>query len=192
MADAAASPSALLDDAASLRFFDERVRWQASQFQDAMIDVEVRRAPARLPTPMSVVLLAPSASPQRAETVPEARSRRARSQVVVGIPFYTERDNVVSQLVTLRQVFQERRQRALVVVIGEHTRCDMLEDIAVDDIEESEPCAPSLEPPFSRLITFWKPHRRYQGKPWSVRAGQLLAAAAGAHLVILDADIQAR
>jgi hypothetical protein len=112
--------------------------------------------------------------------------------VVVGIPFYTERDNVVSQLVTLRQVFQERRQRALVVVIGEHTRCDMLEDIAVDDIEESEPCAPSLEPPFSRLITFWKPHRRYQGKPWSVRAGQLLAAAAGAHLVILDADIQVR
>jgi hypothetical protein len=43
MADTAASPSALLDDAASLRFFDERVRWQASQFQDAMIDVEVRR-----------------------------------------------------------------------------------------------------------------------------------------------------
>ena len=83
-------------------------------------------------------------------------------QVVVGIPFYTERDNVVSQLVTLRQVstrrkrtqraittahnrvfrrcqvFQERRQYSLIVVIGEHSRCDLLEDIAIDDIEESE------------------------------------------------------
>lgn len=109
----------------------------------------------------------------------------------MGIPFYTERDNVVSQLVTLRQVFQERRQPALIVVIGEHARCDLLEDIAVDDIEESEPCAPpSPDPHFARLITFWKPHKRYQGKPWSVRAAQLLAAAAGAHLLIVDADIQ--
>ena len=32
--------------------------------------------------------------------------------------------------------------------------------------------------------------RHSQGKPWSVRAGQLLAAAANAHLVIVDADIQ--
>ena len=88
------------------------------------------------------------------------------------------------------QVFQERKQHSLIAVIGEHARCDMLEDIAVDDIEESEPCAPpSSEPPYARIITFWKPHKRFQGKPWSVRAGQLLAAAAGAHLVIVDADI---
>jgi len=110
------------------------------------------------------------------------------AQVVVGIPFYTERDNVVSQLVTLRQVstrraplcptttannrvlrrcqvFQERRQYCLIVVIGEHSRCDLLEDIAIDDIEESEPCAPpSSEPHFARLITFWKPHKRYQAR----------------------------
>ena len=31
-----------MDDAAALRFFDERVRWQTSQFADAMRDVEVR------------------------------------------------------------------------------------------------------------------------------------------------------
>jgi hypothetical protein len=35
-----------------------------------------------------------------------------------------------------------------------------------------------------------KPHRRFQGKPWSVRAAQLVAAAAHAHLIIVDADIQ--
>ena len=88
------------------------------------------------------------------------------------------------------QVFQERRQRALIVVIGELSRCDCVEDIAVDDIEEAEPCAaPQTEPPWSRLITFWKPARRYQGKPWSVRAAQLVAAAARASLCILDADI---
>jgi hypothetical protein len=71
------------------------------------------------------------------------------------------------------------------------SRCDCVEDIAVDDIEEPEPCAaPSTEAPYSRLITFWKPHRRFQGKPWSVRAAQLVAAAARAHLIIVDADIQ--
>jgi hypothetical protein len=32
-------------------------------------------------------------------------------QVVVGIPFYTERDNVVSQLVTLRQARMRSRSR---------------------------------------------------------------------------------
>ena len=60
-------------------------------------------------------------------------------------------------------MFQERRQYSLIVVIGEHSRCDLLEDIAIDDIEESEPCAPpSSEPHYARLITFWKPHKRYQ------------------------------
>ena len=60
-------------------------------------------------------------------------------------------------------MFQERRQFSLIVVIGEHSRCDLLEDIAIDDIEESEPCAPpSAEPHYARLITFWKPHKRYQ------------------------------
>ena len=44
MADAAASPSGAMDDATALRFFDERVRWQTSQFADAMRDVEVRRS----------------------------------------------------------------------------------------------------------------------------------------------------
>jgi hypothetical protein len=35
----------------------------------------------------------------------------ACAQVVVGIPFYTERDNVVSQLVTLRQARMRSRWR---------------------------------------------------------------------------------
>jgi len=75
------------------------------------------------------------------------------------------------------------------VVIGEISRCDFVEEIAVDDIEEPEPCqAASVS--YSRLVTFWKPHRRYQGKPWSVRAAQLVAAAAQAHCMIMDADIQ--
>ncbi len=79
------------------------------------------------------------------------------------------------------------------MVVGEFSRCDCVEAIAVDDIEEREPCGPasaSSEPPFAKLLTFWKPHKRFQGKPWSVRAAQLVAAAAGAHLVIVDADIQ--
>ncbi len=71
------------------------------------------------------------------------------------------------------------------------SRCDCVEDIAVSDLEEPEPAQPKQEA-FSRLVTFWKPHRRYQGKPWSVRAAQLVAAAANAHLMIVDADIQVR
>ena len=47
-ADAAASPSAAMDDATALRFFDERVRWQTLQFADAMRDVEVRCVCPRL------------------------------------------------------------------------------------------------------------------------------------------------
>jgi hypothetical protein len=66
---------------------------------------------------------------------------------------------------TAAQVFQERRQRALIVVVGEMARCDCVEDIAVDDIEEPEPCDVHTEPSFSRLITFWKPARRYQVRP---------------------------
>ena len=55
MAEAAASPSGAMDDASALRFFDERVRWQASQFEDAMRDVEVSAccAPARGARPLA-------------------------------------------------------------------------------------------------------------------------------------------
>ncbi len=70
-------------------------------------------------------------------------------------------------------MFQERRQRALIVVVGELSRCDCVEDIAVDDIEEPEPCAaPSAEPPFSRVMTFWKPHRRYQARHEAAKRAQ--------------------
>jgi len=88
-------------------------------------------------------------------------------------------------------VFQERKQRALVVVIGELSRCEFVAEIAVGDIEKTDPSLPAAPgPPYARVLTFWKPHRRYQGKPWSVRAAQVVAAAASAHLIIVDADIQ--
>ena len=44
--------------------------------------------------------------------------------VVVGIPFYTEITNIISVLVTLKEVFQQRRQRACLLVIGEFSRSD--------------------------------------------------------------------
>lgn len=47
---------------------------------------------------------------------------------------------------------------------------------------------------YVRVVTFWKPAVEFQQKPWSVRAFQRIAAAAnsgaGAHLMIVDADIQ--
>ncbi len=39
-------------------------------------------------------------------------------EVVIGIPFYTEISNITSVLVTLREVFQERRMKALICVMG--------------------------------------------------------------------------
>ena len=75
------------------RLFDERVNWQIGQFpRSALAEVEVRGLNSRRKQePGTETLLL--------------------SQVVLGVPFYNERDNVVSQLVTLRQVFNERKQK---------------------------------------------------------------------------------
>ena len=114
---------------------------------------------------------------------------------------------MVSQLVTLRQVFLERQQKvreqvlsffgpantrnvqALILVIGEFSRSDLVSDINISDIEEPEPGQPNACA-YTSIQSFWKPSARYVGKPWSVRAAQLVAAAVGAHLMIVDADIQ--
>ena len=129
--------------------------------------------------------------------------------VVVGIPFYTEITNIISVLVTLKQVFRQRRQPALLLVIGEFARSDMVEQIPLhqleDDedemeeecgVEESEECDRQYEERLTavHIESFWKPHPKYASKPFTVRALQVMADRAnggrGAHLIIMDADIQ--
>lgn len=111
--------------------------------------------------------------------------------VVVGIPFYTEVSNIISVLVTLREVFQERRQRCLVCVVGECARSDYVQMIDVAELEEGEAWEQER---FVGIETMWKPLPKFAQKPWAVRALQLVAAAAnngnGTHLLVVDADIQ--
>ena len=129
--------------------------------------------------------------------------------VVVGIPFYTEITNIISVLVTLKQVFRQRRQSALLLVIGEFARSDMVEQIPLHQLEDDEDDmdgaldeddADDGDDDFDarhtavHIESFWKPHPKYASKPFTVRALQVMADRAnggrGAHLIIMDADIQ--
>ena len=123
--------------------------------------------------------------------------------VVVGIPFYTEITNIISVLVTLKEVFQQRRQHACLLVIGEFSRSDLVESIPLhqledhdDDEEEDEDdgSGRGRRRSYVHIETFWKPHPKYASKPFTVRALQVMADSAnaghGAHLIIMDADIQ--
>ena len=122
--------------------------------------------------------------------------------VVVGIPFYTEITNIISVLVTLKEVFQQRRQHACLLVIGEFSRSDLVESIPLhqledhtDDPEEEEDVrGGGSRRSYVHIETFWKPHPKYASKPFTVRALQVMADSAndghGAHLLIMDADIQ--
>jgi hypothetical protein len=94
----ASEPCGEMDAAAALAFFDERVRWQVSQFQGALEDVECVNA--ALPVALRDTCETADSYPNH---VRFPRFAALRHRVVMGIPFYTERDNVVSQLVTLRQ-----------------------------------------------------------------------------------------
>lgn len=110
--------------------------------------------------------------------------------VVVGIPFYTEITNIISVLVTLKEVFKQRKQRALLCVIGEFSRSDMVESIPLHQLQDDETDGES----YVHIETFWKSHPKYASKPFTVRACQVVANSAnsgqGAHLCIMDADIQ--
>jgi hypothetical protein len=133
-------------------------------------------------------------------------------EVVVGIPFYTEVANIHSVLVTMRDVFQSRRQRALFVILGEFARQDCVEDIT--DCHEIEMGETWEKDAYVSIETMWKPHPKYASKPWTVRALQTIASCCGpeavpvspttpgaggatsstssrtgAHLLIMDADI---
>ena len=133
-------------------------------------------------------------------------------EVVVGIPFYTEVANIHSVLVTMRDVFQSRKQRALFVILGEFARQDCVEDIT--DCHEIEMGETWEKDAYVSIETMWKPHPKYASKPWTVRALQTIASycgpdiaptspvtagavgatssknsRAGAHLLIMDADI---
>ena len=133
--------------------------------------------------------------------------------VVVGIPFYTEITNIISVLVTLKQVFRQRRQPALLLVIGEFARSDMVELIPLHQLEDDEDdmeddgADPNDDDDGDgggehfgahqtavHIESFWKPHPKYASKPFTVRALQVMADRAnggrGAHLIIMDADIQ--
>ena len=130
--------------------------------------------------------------------------------VVVGIPFYTEITNIISVLVTLKQVFRARRQSALLLVIGEFARSDMVEQIPLHQLEDDEDDIAEAEAEGDEdeegdddstgrytavhIESFWKPHPKYASKPFTVRALQVMADRAnggrGAHLIIMDADIQ--
>ena len=57
--------------------------------------------------------------------------------VVVGIPFYTEITNIISVLVTLKEVFQQRKQHACLLVIGEFSRSDLVESIPLHQLEDT-------------------------------------------------------
>ena len=122
--------------------------------------------------------------------------------VVVGIPFYTEITNIISVLVTLKQVFRQRRQSALLLVIGEFARSDMVEQIPLHQLEDDEDddmddddddedereqekadeaaeaegrAGTSRRHTAVHIESFWKPHPKYASKPFTVRALQLLA-----------------
>ena len=106
------------------------------------------------------------------------RSKLRRIEVVVGIPFYTELANIHSVLVTLRDVFQRRKQRTLVVIMGEYARQDCIQDCISEcaDIERGE----SWETEgWVSIETMWKPHPKYASKPWTVRALQIIASQCG-------------
>jgi hypothetical protein len=123
--------------------------------------------------------------------------------VIIGIPFYTEITNIISVIITLKEVFQQRKQRACIMIVGEQTQAQMvqlikphhLEDAPEDyelDVDNNNRNSSSII--YTSIVTFWKPEPKYASKPFSVRALQIAAASAnrgnGAHLVIMDADIQ--
>ncbi|KAL6064261.1 CLTH domain-containing protein [Balamuthia mandrillaris] len=148
------------------------------------------RSKIRATIPPSRLNCRPSSSSSSSSD--DRRERGRAVDVVVGIPYYTELTNILSVLVTLREVFvQRRRERALLVVMGEFSRADMVELINASEIEEEED---GESKGYVAIETMWKPHPRYQQKPWTVRAFQQLAALVndgeGAHLLIVDADIQ--
>jgi len=109
---------------------------------------------------------------------------------VVGVPYYNELSNVISVIVTMREVFQQRKLNVLIVVLGEFDRSDLVELINAEEIEEGE----GNDEPYVRIETFWKPAPKFKFKPWSVRCFQLMAAAAnkgaGTHVLVVDADVQ--
>lgn len=145
----------------------------------------------------------------RAQVAAELDPSKMRNVgVVVGIPFYTESANIHSVLITMRDVFQLRRQRALFIIMGEHARQDCVASIT--DCAEIERGEEWEKESFVCIETMVKPHAKYASKPWTVRALQVIAslcgpdgpAAAGAdpdakpvpigaHLLIMDASVAA-
>ena len=134
--------------------------------------------------------------------------KMANVGVVVGIPFYTESANIHSVLITMRDVFQLRRQRALFIIMGEHARQDCVASIT--DCAEIERGEEWEKESFVCIETMVKPHAKYASKPWTVRALQIIAsmcgpdgapaagadpeakpAPIGAHLLIMDASVTA-
>lgn len=132
--------------------------------------------------------------------------KMANVGVVVGIPFYTESANIHSVLITMRDVFQLRRQRALFIIMGEHARQDCVASIT--DCAEIERGEEWEKESFVCIETMVKPHAKYASKPWTVRALQIIAslcgpdgapaagadpeakpAPIGAHLLIMDASV---
>lgn len=143
------------------------------------------------------------------------RSKLRDVSVVIGIPFYTELTNIVSILITLRQVFQTLHINVLFMIIGEFSRMDCIEEISeqLNDIQDGEIWE---QQSYVSVETMWKHSHVYSGKSWTVRALQIIAANCGqpipksttsntannagtsnssieyegAHLLIIDADIQ--
>ena len=103
-------------------------------------------------------------------------------EVVIGIPFYTEVANIHSVLVTMRDVFQSRKQRALFVILGEFARQDCVEDIT--DCHEIEMGETWETDAYVSIETMWKPHPKYASKPWTVRALQMIASCCGPDAVV--------
>lgn len=73
----------------------------------------------------------------------------------MGIPFYTESANILSVLVTLREVFHSMKIHCLIMVIGEFARSDCIEDIV--DISEIEQGEEWEEERYVTIETMWKP-----------------------------------